>query len=215
MLQAGTAVLVDAEGTPRVRCKCGNPLAPPEPVEGTPKYTGTPWPDFNPQALAAPPGTDLSTDQTSPTPPSKENLIKEGGFEGGIGSWGLFQGNANAQSSVSTDEAHTGSGSLQIVNSSPFAPNVRKTMSQSVIVTKGTEYCLVFWAKTQNAQAGVLPVAVNAALSDRVGLPPGTQDWTQQSKSFVTEGTSLNITIITENTGTAWIDDVALTEGAC
>ena len=29
VLQAGTAVMVDAEGTPRVRCSCGNPLTPP------------------------------------------------------------------------------------------------------------------------------------------------------------------------------------------
>jgi hypothetical protein len=29
VLQAGSAVMVDAEGTPRVRCSCGNPLTPP------------------------------------------------------------------------------------------------------------------------------------------------------------------------------------------
>jgi len=31
-LEAGTAVLVDDAGVPRVRCACGNPLAPPRPV---------------------------------------------------------------------------------------------------------------------------------------------------------------------------------------
>jgi hypothetical protein len=33
VLQAGTAVLVDNTGVPRVKCNCGNPLAPPEAVD--------------------------------------------------------------------------------------------------------------------------------------------------------------------------------------
>ncbi|CAL9363196.1 hypothetical protein SUDANB176_00717 [Streptomyces sp. enrichment culture] len=47
VLQAGTAVLVDDFGMPRVRCACGNPLT--EPVEqSTSRYTGEPWPGFSP-----------------------------------------------------------------------------------------------------------------------------------------------------------------------
>ncbi len=53
MLQAGTAVLVDDRGVPRVRCKCGNPLAQPEPVTGPPVYTGETWPGFDPAAAQA------------------------------------------------------------------------------------------------------------------------------------------------------------------
>ncbi|HEY8526398.1 MAG TPA: DUF6777 domain-containing protein [Acidimicrobiales bacterium] len=34
LLQAGTAVMVDDQGVPRVKCNCGNPLAEPEPLEG-------------------------------------------------------------------------------------------------------------------------------------------------------------------------------------
>ncbi|MDW3217205.1 MAG: DUF6777 domain-containing protein [Acidimicrobiales bacterium] len=41
-LEAGTAVLVDDAGVPRVRCACGNPLLPPQPVgEETPEETPT------------------------------------------------------------------------------------------------------------------------------------------------------------------------------
>ena len=36
VLQAGTAVLIDNQGVPRVRCACGNPLLAPEKTEGTP-----------------------------------------------------------------------------------------------------------------------------------------------------------------------------------
>lgn len=42
-----------------------------------------------------------------------------------------------------------------------------------------------------------------------------TVHWSPHSQSFVSEGPNINVTIITENTGTAWIDDISLTQGAC
>ncbi|MFF0105441.1 DUF6777 domain-containing protein [Streptomyces hirsutus] len=50
VLQAGTAVLVDDRGVPKVRCACGNPLT--KPVEQSdPRYTGTPWPGYSPSKV--------------------------------------------------------------------------------------------------------------------------------------------------------------------
>lgn len=46
VLQAGTAVMVDRNGVPRVRCKCGNPLLPPKRYDQV-KYTGTRWFGFD------------------------------------------------------------------------------------------------------------------------------------------------------------------------
>ncbi|TXS28507.1 hypothetical protein EAO70_02325, partial [Streptomyces sp. adm13(2018)] len=46
VLQAGTAVLVDDRGVPRVRCACGNPLTPPV-AQKSPRTTGTPWQGYN------------------------------------------------------------------------------------------------------------------------------------------------------------------------
>jgi pyruvate/2-oxoglutarate dehydrogenase complex dihydrolipoamide acyltransferase (E2) component len=47
LLQAGTAVLVDRYGMPRVKCYCGNPLT--EAVQLTqPTYVGRPWDGFEP-----------------------------------------------------------------------------------------------------------------------------------------------------------------------
>ncbi|MGW4081584.1 DUF6777 domain-containing protein [Streptomyces sp. NPDC004822] len=46
VLQAGTAVLVDDKGVPRVRCACGNPLTPPVQQKGTVRHTGDSWPGF-------------------------------------------------------------------------------------------------------------------------------------------------------------------------
>ncbi len=67
VLQAGTAVLVDNHGIPRVRCSCGNPLTEPEPVPAT--YTGAPWPNFDEHhvvAITNGPPTDTFT-LTDPT----------------------------------------------------------------------------------------------------------------------------------------------------
>jgi len=47
VLQTGTAVLVDNQGVPRVRCKCGNPLTPPQPLGGDHTVRGTEWPGFS------------------------------------------------------------------------------------------------------------------------------------------------------------------------
>uniref|UniRef100_A0AAU2UXT6 DUF6777 domain-containing protein n=1 Tax=Streptomyces sp. NBC_00003 TaxID=2903608 RepID=A0AAU2UXT6_9ACTN len=46
VLQAGTAVLVDDHGLPRVRCACGNPLKPPNAHQGSWNDKGKPWPGF-------------------------------------------------------------------------------------------------------------------------------------------------------------------------
>jgi hypothetical protein len=53
VLQAGTAVLVDDRGLPRVRCACGNPLGPPDASRGTPVTRGTPWPGYRPGRVIA------------------------------------------------------------------------------------------------------------------------------------------------------------------
>ncbi|MFG2977993.1 DUF6777 domain-containing protein, partial [Streptomyces sp. NPDC048331] len=53
VLQAGTSVLVDAQGVPRVRCACGNPLDPPVAVRGRQTYSGAKWSSFRSSGLVA------------------------------------------------------------------------------------------------------------------------------------------------------------------
>ncbi|WP_308363411.1 DUF6777 domain-containing protein [Streptomyces sp. ISL-86] len=48
VLQAGTAVLVDDRGVPRVRCACGNPLGSPVALKENPKRYGQPWTSYQP-----------------------------------------------------------------------------------------------------------------------------------------------------------------------
>ncbi|MDG9717971.1 DUF6777 domain-containing protein [Streptomyces sp. DH24] len=53
VLQAGTAVLIDDRGEPRVRCACGNPLTAPVAQQGTPRRTGDSWPSYDPAGVVA------------------------------------------------------------------------------------------------------------------------------------------------------------------
>ncbi|MBC9713791.1 hypothetical protein H9Y04_14565 [Streptomyces sp. TRM66268-LWL] len=48
VLQAGTAVLVDNRGLPRVRCACGNPLTPPAELHKDATHHGQPWQGYHP-----------------------------------------------------------------------------------------------------------------------------------------------------------------------
>ena len=51
VLQAGTAVLIDKFGVPRVRCECGNPLLEPVAVSSA-VYSGPQWAKFSPESLS-------------------------------------------------------------------------------------------------------------------------------------------------------------------
>jgi len=51
VLQAGSAVLVDGLGVPRVRCRSGNPLSAAAAVSGRTTYVGSRWPGFQPGML--------------------------------------------------------------------------------------------------------------------------------------------------------------------
>ncbi|WP_425247194.1 DUF6777 domain-containing protein [Streptomyces sp. NEAU-NA10] len=60
VLQAGTAVLVDGHGLPRVRCACGNPLTPPVAQPTAPTPTGDSWPSYRPSnVVVVTPSTTL------------------------------------------------------------------------------------------------------------------------------------------------------------
>ncbi|MGW1521022.1 DUF6777 domain-containing protein [Streptomyces sp. NPDC002287] len=51
VLQAGTAVLVDDHGMPRVRCGCGNPLGAPRAAKGSPVLKGEQWKGYQPHQV--------------------------------------------------------------------------------------------------------------------------------------------------------------------
>lgn len=53
VMQAGTAVLVDGHGVPRVRCAGGTPLTPPVELKSAPPAGGGAWPGYDPGRTVA------------------------------------------------------------------------------------------------------------------------------------------------------------------
>ncbi|WP_217240064.1 DUF6777 domain-containing protein [Streptomyces sp. AC555_RSS877] len=65
VLEAGTAVLVDSRGVPRVRCACGNPLKPPVALPGGPGTSGRPWAGYRPdRVIVVAPAAQVITNVT-------------------------------------------------------------------------------------------------------------------------------------------------------
>ncbi|MGW0968085.1 DUF6777 domain-containing protein [Streptomyces sp. NPDC002516] len=65
VLQAGTAVLVDDRGVPRVRCACGNPLGRPTVINGNPDTRGRPWSGYRAaRVVIVTPAPEVITDIT-------------------------------------------------------------------------------------------------------------------------------------------------------
>ena len=84
VLQAGTAVLVDDHGRPRVKCGCGNPLLDPVATPIAPVYTGEAWPDFNPRNVSAvsPGQAARSAGSSSTTSGSADTFYRPRGTDG-------------------------------------------------------------------------------------------------------------------------------------
>ncbi|MGD9986417.1 DUF6777 domain-containing protein [Pseudonocardia sp.] len=82
VLQAGTAVLVDAYGIPRVRCASGNPLTAPGATD--PAATdGTPWPGYDKDRTVAVVGAGEAVRELGLLDPSGADLRRPAGSTGG------------------------------------------------------------------------------------------------------------------------------------
>ena len=157
--------------------------------------------------------------------PLAGNVVKDGDFESGVvPPWGTgiyepraetFWGAANATATVDTGVSHSGRASLKIVNQSPAAPNVYRTMSQQDAVTAGAPYCLTFYAKSSTSSRGALSIAVDHAWQKRAAAAPGIYDWERFTLLFNAESATIDVRIISENTGTVWVDDISVTPGTC
>lgn len=179
-------------------------------------------------ATAVPPtAAPAPTQAPTATPiPAAPNLLTQGGFENGSLSapWGtgiyepnaggIFWGSANATAQVTTGNVR-GTYALRIVNNSAAAPNVYRTLSRKVNVVGGTQYCFTVWVRTENGSAGMLSFRFNDSWSQALGTGAGTAAWSQYAYTFAAEDSNIDVRIVSENTGTAWVDDLELTAGAC
>jgi hypothetical protein len=82
VLQAGTAVMVDATGTPRVKCNCGNPLTPPELINPM-HYRGTAWPGYTPTQVTVVKGGTTASNITVMNITTGDNYTQSTGSSAG------------------------------------------------------------------------------------------------------------------------------------
>lgn len=83
VLQAGTAVMVDSYGVPKVRCKCGNPLTAPQALKDGVQTRGQTWPGYQAtHAVVVKPAADPVKDFTLRDPKTGEWFKRPKGDSG-------------------------------------------------------------------------------------------------------------------------------------
>lgn len=117
-------------------------------------------------------------------------------------------GNVNATAAVAEGVSHSGSRSLRIANSSPYQSNVYINVAQTVAVEPSTTYQFKVWVKGDNAHNTWFPGG--SSMKQRKSLPSGTYDWQEVTYEYTTgsQETSYKLMVVSENTGTIWVDDL-------
>jgi hypothetical protein len=149
----------------------------------------------------------------APASQSDPNLLRNGSLDS-LADWRIAEGIA-----PDTTEKQEGTASVRLESTDPKAIRIH---SQNATLKPHTAYTLSAWIKTKAvrggigaqvypydfAQAGTSPVAMLSVT--------GTTDWTRHEMAFTTaDDAEGRISFrISEALGTAWIDDVRLTEGA-
>ena len=116
-------------------------------------------------------------------------------------------------------EKHEGTASMRLESTDPKAIRIH---SQNIVLKPRTAYTLSAWIKTLSVRGGigaqVYPYDFTEASTSPVAMltVSGTADWARHEMTFTTgDDTEGRISLrISEALGTAWIDDVRLTEGA-
>lgn len=172
-------------------------------------------------------------DATVSTVSNKKSFVKNGGFENDYDGWGTGN-NEGLSGRLSGKDAfwarlfdvditgeidsrvkQTGLKSFKIVNKTPLRPHSYRTMSQRIDGLKpDTRYRISFWVKAESAKAGTLKIVTDFAWSYGRGIDPGTYEWREHILDFRTKPgeTLIDLRIISEDSGTVWIDEIELRE---
>ncbi|WP_158289300.1 beta-galactosidase [Paenibacillus flagellatus] len=118
----------------------------------------------------------------------------------------------DADVEVVDTERHSGERSLKIANRTPRQNDVYVNVMQRVAVKPNTTYTFRAWVKGDNAKDVWFPGG--AGWKQRTPFPSGTYDWTQVTADYTTgpDETFYTFTVLSENAGTVWVDDLSMTE---
>lgn len=131
-----------------------------------------------------------------------------------IGSWSQFAtGGTDVTVIADTASAHGGAAAAKISSTTPRATNAYGGVVQPISVEPSTQYEFSAWVK---ADALASPAAAQVVLSDdwatRKTFPSGTYDWQKITWTYTTSSSQsvLNYRFLLQDTGTIWLDDLAL-----
>lgn len=119
-------------------------------------------------------------------------------------------GGVSATAAIVEGIGHSGNNSLKISNASPRQSNVFINVSQTLQVEPETTYEFKVWVKGDNAKNVWFPGGTG--WKQRLQFPSGTYDWREVSFEYTTAAgeVSYPLVILSENTGTVWLDDLSV-----
>ncbi|MDQ1372808.1 MAG: hypothetical protein QOJ09_146, partial [Actinomycetota bacterium] len=132
VLQAGTAVLVDEYGVPRVRCFCGNPLLPPAPAATNVAYTGPKWNGFRPaDTIVVVQNITIINNYTL------VDVTNGQGFDRPAST----SGTGDRDASVAIPTGSSGTGKATTTTAVPLPSDVSGTYALSITLVSGAKEC--------------------------------------------------------------------------
>lgn len=130
------------------------------------------------------------------------------------GQFGIWWNSGGASSTAGTVDlqgvaAQTG---LYIRNTSGRGPNVFGTTAQRIAVQQGQTYRISFLGMAQGLGSnGGVNIAIDPEWRIRpVSMPGGSYDWRRFEGTFVAPANSIDLRIISEDSGEVWITDMSL-----
>ncbi|MDX1606695.1 MAG: DUF642 domain-containing protein, partial [Candidatus Competibacterales bacterium] len=154
------------------------------------------------------------------------NLVRDPSFSGfgnpsgawgtGVqyGQYGIWWNSRNARSTartvdIASDVYRT---ALYINNQSVRSPHVFGTTAQRISVTPGRTYRVSLWARARNLRSnGAINIVVDPEWKVRpINLTGGTYDWQQFSGTFQAARDYVDLRIISEDIGEAWLTGMRL-----
>jgi hypothetical protein len=152
-------------------------------------------------------------------PPARRNLMKNPGFEADFTDYKEEYDSApTARFMIDNRVVRSGAKSLLIINSTPAAPNVYRTLVQTIGGLKpNTTYRISFWVRSQRASSrtafNLIMDGFQGGWRQRILTAQGAYDWTQFSGKYNTGSADrLVLRFITEDICSVWLDDIEVNE---
>lgn len=132
--------------------------------------------------------------------------------------WNVYsEGGANVTHFTDTTVKKVGTASLKLVNATALTGGKYGGVAQGFSVAPNTTYQFSAWVKGQSIAADsganfTNTIIYTADSTGRKTLPTGTFDWQQVTWSFTTAAnqTTLPYVLISQNTGTLWLDGLTV-----